>query len=185
MRTLKPPKPKPTIIIDTREQQPWKFSDKVYIERQALATGDYSVKGLEHLITVERKSMDDYVGSIVDSLREDDPEDGRFFRELQRMENIPYRSIVIEQPFSDLVCGRYQSFISPAAISSKTMSFELRQGISVRFFEDRFGAAKWTEEFLSKFWRIRKDELNPKKIRGDNGQDHETIPEGVIPGWCK
>ena len=48
----------PVIIIDTREQIPWEFRD-LPTEPGTLDTGDYSVSGLEHLIAVERKSLDD------------------------------------------------------------------------------------------------------------------------------
>ena len=43
-----------TIIIDTREQQPWTFEHYTTANRK-LDTGDYSVEGLENLLAIERK----------------------------------------------------------------------------------------------------------------------------------
>lgn len=43
-----------TIIIDTREQQPWEFEHYSTASRK-LDTGDYSIEGLENLFTIERK----------------------------------------------------------------------------------------------------------------------------------
>jgi ERCC4-type nuclease len=71
-----------TILIDTREQAPLKFAT-FPTEPATLATGDYSVQGLEDSITIERKSISDLIGSLT-SGRE------RFQREIQRM--LAYRS---------------------------------------------------------------------------------------------
>ena len=49
------------IIIDTREQTPWSFPDGVLIERGTLATGDYTLAGLENIVAVERKSLADFI----------------------------------------------------------------------------------------------------------------------------
>jgi len=43
-----------TIIVDTREQTPWTF-DNYVVASQKLDTGDYSIQGLEHIFTIERK----------------------------------------------------------------------------------------------------------------------------------
>ena len=44
---------RPTVIIDTREQAPLLFTRLPAI-RAGLLTGDYSIRGLEHLFAVER-----------------------------------------------------------------------------------------------------------------------------------
>ena len=51
-----------TAIIDTREQQP--LALELDTVPGTLATGDYSVHGLEDLLTVERKSLDDLLGCM-------------------------------------------------------------------------------------------------------------------------
>ncbi|MGA2991606.1 MAG: hypothetical protein ABSD88_14110 [Candidatus Korobacteraceae bacterium] len=56
--------PRPTLLVDTREQNPFDFSRFegwfFGIERKALKLGDYSISGLEDSCVVERK---DPVGS--------------------------------------------------------------------------------------------------------------------------
>ena len=55
-----------TIVVDTREQEPYGFNpDLVRPVRRALPAGDYSVAGLEETIAVERKTLDDFVGTVV------------------------------------------------------------------------------------------------------------------------
>jgi ERCC4-type nuclease len=58
--------PKPIVIVDTREQEPlpvfqnhgnWIGGER----RMALKTGDYSVEGMESILSLERKSLADIV----------------------------------------------------------------------------------------------------------------------------
>ena len=84
----------PVIVVDTREQEPWGFCN-VPTERGTLDTGDYSVRGLEHLVAVERKSLPDLLGCVG---RERD----RFKRELQRLRGYRFRLLVIEASYADL-----------------------------------------------------------------------------------
>src|SRR5690606_8361398 len=55
---------RPTIVVDTREQQPLPFS-RLKSERGTLATGDYSFRGGEEVFAIERKSVADLVGCCV------------------------------------------------------------------------------------------------------------------------
>ena len=52
-----------TAIVDTREQAPFDLSP-MGAERGTLATGDYSVRGLEDLVCLERKALNDLTGCI-------------------------------------------------------------------------------------------------------------------------
>jgi len=57
--------PLPTIIVDTREQNPLDFSRFngwiERVEKRALKLGDYSIAGLEDICVVERKDLPDLV----------------------------------------------------------------------------------------------------------------------------
>ena len=64
-------------IVDTREQRPLDLSP-LQVVRGTLATGDYSVVGLESVVAVERKSLDDLLGCI-------GTDRARFDREVQRL----------------------------------------------------------------------------------------------------
>ena len=67
----------PVVVIDSREQHPWTFSN-LSSEPGTLDTGDYSVRNLTHLISVERKSLSDLLSCV--GIHRD-----RFKRELQRL----------------------------------------------------------------------------------------------------
>lgn len=79
-----------TIIIDTREQTPWCFSDMVKTEVAALKIGDYALKG-DLTFCVERKSLEDFLGTISEGW-------DRFQRELYRMDRygVTQKVIVVE-----------------------------------------------------------------------------------------
>jgi ERCC4-type nuclease len=51
----------PVLVIDSREQAPLAF-ERLESVRGTLRTGDYSVRGLEDLFSVERKTVADLVG---------------------------------------------------------------------------------------------------------------------------
>lgn len=84
-----------TVVRDTREQAGWSMRGMqadakqkhlplvVPIESKKLDAGDYSILGMEHLVTCERKSHVDLVGSL-------SHDRDRFERELKRIQNGPY-----------------------------------------------------------------------------------------------
>jgi len=80
------------IVIDTREQTPWTFPKEKKppeIVRKKLDVGDYSVEGFEHLITIERKSLNDMFSTYSNRLKQ-------FTQRLWEMRQYKYKVIVIE-----------------------------------------------------------------------------------------
>jgi len=89
--------PRPTVLVDTREQNPFNFSrfDGWFagVEKKALKLGDYSIAGLEELCIVERKDLSDLVHSFT-------AERPAFISRLHRMSAYPQRLLVITAPLS-------------------------------------------------------------------------------------
>jgi len=52
-----------TAICDTREQRPLNLAP-LQVVTGTLATGDYSVQGLENIVAIERKSLSDLLGCV-------------------------------------------------------------------------------------------------------------------------
>lgn len=96
------------LLVDTREQSPWYFGD-MRTEFTTLTTGDYSVKGLESLVAVERKSIPDLVACC-------GRERERFERELQRLKAYETRLVVVEGNWVDFENSNYRSQISPESV---------------------------------------------------------------------
>jgi hypothetical protein len=99
METLMPvEEPKFTVVKDTREQQGWSFcvgKSCNGTEIATLKTGDYSLKGMETILTIERKgSVDEFAGNVTQD---------RFERELERMRDFPFSFLVLEFTMDDLL----------------------------------------------------------------------------------
>jgi len=84
-----------TIVIDTREQLLWSFSQyNVDVKIDTIKTADYKIEGDDYF-GIERKSMDDFIGTISSGWE-------RFKRELQRMNDEDWVAKVI------IVEGNYE-----------------------------------------------------------------------------
>src|SRR5246127_773419 len=84
--------PRGTILVDTREQNPFDFSRFAGwfagIEKKALKLGEYSVAGLEDRCVVERKDLPDLVHSLT-------VERPVFINRLKTMSGYAHRLLVI------------------------------------------------------------------------------------------
>lgn len=134
---------KPILVIDTREQRPYTFTDSRVggVVHAALPAGDYSVQGCEMQIAVERKSLPDYINTVVHAQE-------RFGRELALLKTYPRAWIVVEGSLDDVVQGRYDSRVTPQALLAMTASLMTRYGIPVLFAGDRPSARALVEELL-------------------------------------
>jgi ERCC4-type nuclease len=86
--------PRLRIIIDTREQSPWAFGERHAIaERGTIKTGDYALYG-DSTFAIERKSLDDFLGTISSGW-------DRFMREVMRMEREQFvaKVVIVEGDF--------------------------------------------------------------------------------------
>lgn len=126
----------PKILIDTREQTPLVFPDSVPTARATLHTGDYSIEGYTADFTVERKSLEDLVNTVIHD-RE------RFERELERMTKYPFRRLLIIAPWRRVLKGNYRfSMANGKAVMASVSAFEVRYGLPAVFVSDPEEAAK-------------------------------------------
>lgn len=121
------------IVIDNREQVMLPFAVNVKTERGTLYSGDFSVKGLEHLIGIERKSISDLCGSLT-SGRE------RFERELHRLRGYRFKRLLVVGHRSEIVAGNYRSKAKPQSILASLNAFEVRYDIPVVFANEKTAA---------------------------------------------
>jgi len=112
-----------TAICDTREQSPLCLEPLKTITR-GLKTGDYSVDTLEDRITVERKSLNDFVQCCTYS-RE------RFERELERMREYRFRAIVVESTWANIEMKQYHGQTHPNAVLGSAMAFAMSANVPI------------------------------------------------------
>jgi len=133
-----------TIIVDSREQLPYKFQTPSI--KAALDTGDYSLLGAEHLISIERKTRDDLISCLCTGRQ-------RFERELHRGQALDYFAIVIEATLSDIANGDYRSRMTPKSAIQSLMTFSVRYRLPVFFAENRSYGERIVESLLLKYSR--------------------------------
>ena len=130
----------PTIVVDTREQAPiapWIWRSGVRVElpvsRGTVATGDYTIAGLEAFVSFERKSLQDLYGTLYgghnDSCGERAGSLDRFRRELTRMRAIPFRRIVVEASLRQLFEHAYRGSVEPWEVHNLCSSLEVDYGV--------------------------------------------------------
>ena len=110
------------ILVDIREQRPFTFEHERYdvqIQPWTLTVGDYSLRGLEDKVAVERKSLPDLVQCL-------GRERERFERELQRGAALDAFAVVVEGSWSDLANGNFRSQLNPHAACQSTLAFMAR-----------------------------------------------------------
>ena len=98
------------VLVDNSEQVPWTFDGQpITTQRVSLETGDYSLPGFETRVAIERKSLDDWVGTVM-------RERGRFYRELERMQSFDFACVIIEGSIREIMRGSYKSRAEPKAV---------------------------------------------------------------------
>ena len=99
-----------TALIDTREQLPLDLPG-LHCQPATLATGDYSLRGMEAAVALERKSLPDLLACC-------GRERERFDREVQRLLAYPVRALVVEASWTDIEVGDWRSRLTPKQVGA-------------------------------------------------------------------
>ena len=136
------------IICDTREQSPYQFEPEKYpdviLESGTLQTADYSLKGFEAKIGIERKSLDDLAGTLT-SGRE------RFQKECERGQGLDYFALVIEASMEDVRRHNYRSRMKPQSLLQSLFAYSIRYGLHVLWCGNRQGGEYTVYSLLQKY----------------------------------
>jgi ERCC4-type nuclease len=160
------------IIVDSREQKPFTFSKEELkigatpdIEVATLETGDYSLKGFEDKICVERKSITDLFGSCGKRRKQ-------FENEFNRMTSFDYAALVIEADWKGIYKSPpNRSKLSPKSILRTMVAWHMRYNVHVWACPGRAFAEKTTYLILNRYYRDQikagyadNDRLECKKV---------------------
>lgn len=147
-----------TIIVDTREQQPWEF--KHYATAvQKLDTGDYSVVGLENLVTIERKkSVNEFANNITEK---------RFKDWVGRLSLIEFPFVLLEFSLTDILQYPIGSNIpkrmwdkikiSPNYIIKNLLELNLHYNINVILCDNHHNAEHIAEQIFKRVYYLDKN----------------------------
>lgn len=151
------------VVIDTREQRPWSFPvHAVKAEIGTLRTGDYALKG-DDKFAIERKSLDDFLGTISSGWE-------RFLREIGRMDRFDAKVIIVEGNFEQC-CFRdsdgtlstpdhRHNMLAPAFIAKRIAELSL-MGVSILFCGTKdYSAAVAYSILRARYYEMLNDGLN-------------------------
>lgn len=162
-------------LVDTREQTPWDLAP-LRTETGTLATGDYSVRGLESMVAIERKSLPDLLG-VIGRDRE------RFDREVQRLAAYPVRALIVEASWADIEAGEWRGSVTPQAALGSLLGW-IAGGLPVVMAGDRKRAGVYASRLLylaaRREWRRLRTlaaavEGPEKPKRSRNAKPRETL----------
>jgi len=139
-----------TAIIDTREQTPLDLAP-LQMEPGTLDTGDYSLRGLEHVVRIERKSLDDLVACV-------GRERERFDREVQRLLAYPVRVLLVEATWAQIEKGGWRSKVTPAAVEGSLLGW-IAAGLQVELIGSHERAGRFAARILYTVAKRRYREL--------------------------
>ena len=128
-----------TILVDTRERYPYKFTQQqARTERRALRAGDHGIEHDDQIVAVvERKSLHDLVRR---------PIDGQLTYALADMAAIPRAAVVVEDRYSSLFKLEHTK---PGFVTEMIAALSVRYPtVPIHFCETRPLAEEWTYRFL-------------------------------------
>lgn len=145
-----------TVVVDTAEQAPYHFLNIdpfriVPLSHRSLNTGDYSIESesreFDSLVTIERKSIPDFLGSITAG-RE------RFEREFERMSLMKFAAVVVEGEFSAVLQhAKDRTSVDLESVFGTVNSWMMRYGVHFVFCMSRRHAEITTLKLLCSFWK--------------------------------
>ena len=151
--------PKPVVLVDTREQEPFplRANHPNWIggeRRVALKTGDYAVEGMESLLCLERKNLADLVACTVTYRR-------RFLAACGRLARFRWKAILVEATLEDIK-GGFELFdipseVHPNAVCGALDAIEAKFGIPVIYTSTvrdlaTERAASWLSKYFTYWW---------------------------------
>ena len=138
------------VVVDTREQQPYTFEPPRYTlvttEQDTLATGDYSLHGLQDKIALERKSLADLTGTLTTGR-------DRFQRECERGRGMDYFGLIIEASIDDVRNHNYRSKMTPQSLLQTLAAYSIRYNLHIHWCGSRGGGEYMTYSLLGKYLR--------------------------------
>ena len=136
------------IVIDSREQESYTFACETV--KAKLDAGDYSVVGFEQRVAVERKSLRDFVGTVIHDF-------DRFARELAKLSAMDAACIVVEADLTAVLCGLHHDAlraVAPQSLLGAATYIGIKYRVPVYWCGSRPAAVRFTDAYLRSFIRV-------------------------------
>jgi DNA excision repair protein ERCC-4 len=158
---IKAAKPQCVAIVDTREPPDCAWRLGLPTVRAKLDSGDYSFRGAEHTVAIERKTLSDWIGSLTFGR-------ARFEREMDRLASYARAVIVVEATLDQILHANWSApgfgyedhwrtnerlARQKNALRASTASISARWGVDTQFPGDRAECEAWATTWLLKCWK--------------------------------
>lgn len=120
-----------TVIIDTREQRPVDVSPLKSI-RGTVPFGDYTIRGLEDYVGIERKSLQDLVQCV-------GRERTRFEKVLHKLQGLDVKAVVVEATWKDLKDAKWYGKVTSSQVTGTILGWQ-NAGVPILLAGDAAGA---------------------------------------------
>lgn len=126
------------LVIDTREQHPLfhPLPKGLLVVRDTLTHGDYSIRGFEDKIAIERKKMSDLMSYI-------GVERDKTAVKLHAMKDLTFKALVVEEAWDDLFLPKQYSKVPSEVIRQALVSFNVRFGLHIFVHPYRDVCERW------------------------------------------
>lgn len=166
-----------TVLIDSLEKNPLPF--KCRTERKRFSkpdTGDYSIKGLENRLRIERKTVPELwrcLGIGKEAYRD----------QLRRLEQFPYRMLLIEGSLDDMAQRPEYSRLSTRNAIFRMMRWSAEFAVPIWFMGPRSKfSVMAVEQFLAGMYDgYRRDHKFPERWRTLNGRTNNDESNSRSP----
>lgn len=158
----------PIILIDSREQTPYSFSEfGIATERATLHAGDYSIairKGdiltkYDHMIAIERKTLDNWIGDITG-----DENRTRLEASILRgTQLLTYYAVIIEGSELEILGHRYTGKIEPKSVLNTKIGWSLKYRVPIELAGNQFSAEYQVYTLLTMFLEYEKKKNRKQK----------------------
>ncbi len=142
------------LVIDTREPTNGLFMPKPHkgliIVRDKLDTGDYSIRGFESKIAIERKEISDLIHCCGEDRK-------RFQDQLDRLRGLERKWLLIEGTEEEALSFQPYTQLQPNHIRGALTSIEVRYNIPIHYSRTRKLAERWVLDILIKQFQIKRE----------------------------
>lgn len=138
------------LLVDTREKLPLFDDDEPFVIRKPLKIGDYSIKGFENEIAIERKSISDLYLCL-------GKERERFMKEINLMRHLKWKGLLIEAKEEEIYAYFGGPTLHPNAIYSSLASLEVKAGFHIYYADTLKQAKFWVLSRLLKYYKHKRN----------------------------
>ena len=167
---------KPTLVLieDTREQTPLTdWPEGTQVENRGLDTGDYSIAGWENCFAIERKSVTDLAGTMIDGYEPNTQKPRRRFNnELERMRHFDCAAVIVTATPAELIEFKHNCGMDAhAALWNFGLSIFATYGIPVFPLTDAKTAARWIYDLARHYISVRTKKNRSREDRAKKVAD--------------